>query len=259
MRGHAGEPTHVAVLATLGAPQRARRAGRRRRPSAAPPEPPPTPVATARATLIAARPFDDEAEAERWLARVDAEAEVGAAVAVLNRILHLHRTANADPFAREVARAQALVARVGLGAGEQVADGRWARALETPPPRPPRRSGALRPDERLSALLSGRDAALACEELTLRARGELDAGRHREAALQLDIALAAALRELAPWAPRSDLRTRIEELRDLRRGVRAAAAGALEGGLDDAAIAAVSHALGRLEAALRARSAVGPD
>jgi hypothetical protein len=259
VRGHAGEPTHVVVLATLGAPQRARLGRRRRRPAAAAPQPPPAPVATARATLIAARAFDDEDAAERWLAGVDAEAEAGAAVAVLNRVLHLQRTATADPFAREVAREQALVARVGLGAGEQVAEGRWRRALELPPPRPPRRSAALRPDERLSALLSGRDAALACEELTLRARGDLDAGRHREAALQLDIALAAALRELAPWAPRSDLRRRIDELRTLRPGVEAAAAAALEGGLDDAAIAAVTHALARLEAALRARSAVGSD
>jgi hypothetical protein len=93
----------------------------------------------------------------------------------------------------------------------------------------------------------------------LRARADLDAGRHREAALQLGIALAAALRELAPWAPRSDLRARLDELRDLRPGVAAAAAAALEGGLDDAATAAVAHALDRLEAALRARSAVGID
>jgi hypothetical protein len=214
---------------------------------------------TARATLIAAKPFDDEAQAERWLARVDAEAEVAAAVAVLNRMLHLHRTATADPFAREVAREQALVARVGLGAGEQVAEGRWARALEVPPPRPPRRSAALRPDERLAALLAGRDAALACEELVLRARADHAAGRDREAALQLGIALQAALRELAPWAPRADLRARLDELERLRPGVEAAAAAALEGGLDDGATATVEHALARLEAALRARSAVGAD
>jgi hypothetical protein len=247
------------VLTTLGAPQRARLGRRRRRPAPATPQPPPAPVATTRATLIAARPFDDSRQAERWLAGVDAEAEVAAAVAVLNRLLHLHRTATADPYAREVAREQALVARVGLGAGEQVAEGRWARALEVPPARPPRRSAALRPDERLAALLAGRDAALACEELVLRARADFAARRHREAALQLGIALDAALRELAPWAPRADLRVRLEELEGLRPGVEAAAAAALEGGLDDGATAAVEHALGRLEAALRARSAVGAD
>jgi hypothetical protein len=259
VRGHAGEPTHVAVLATIGAPQRARFGRRRRRPAPAVPQPPPAPVATARATLIAARAFDDGAEAERWLARIDPEAELAGAVAVLNRMLHLHRTATADPTVREVARGQALVARVGIGAGEQVAEGRWRRALEVPAPRPRRRSAALRPDERLAALLAGRDAALACEELTVRARADLDAGRHREAALQLGIALQAALRELAPWAPRADLRARIDELLALRPGVEAAAAAALEGGLDDDDAAAVAHALGRLEAALRARSALGFD
>jgi hypothetical protein len=259
VRGHAGEPTHVVVLATLGAPQRARLRRHRRRPSAVAPEPPPTPVATTRATLIAARPFDDGAQAERWLAAVDGEAEVASAIAVLNRLLHLHRTATADPTVLEVGRGQALVARVGLGAGEQVAEGRWARALELPPPRPPRRSAALPPDERLAALLAGRDAALACEELAVRARSDVAAGRRREAALQLSIALAAALRELAPWAPRADLSARLDELADLRPGVEAAAAAALEGGVDDAEATDVEHALGRLEAALRARSAVGSD
>ncbi|MEA2380599.1 MAG: hypothetical protein QOH72_570 [Solirubrobacteraceae bacterium] len=259
MRGHAGEPTHVVVLATLGAPQRTRLGRRRGRPSSAPPQPPPAPVATGRATLIAAQPFAGAGEAERWLERVDAESEIAAALAVLNHLLHLHRTATADAAVREVARGQALLARVGVGAGEQVAEGRWTRALDVPAPAPPRRSAALRSQERLSALLSGRDAALACEELALRARADLAGGRQREAALQLRIALAAALRELAPWAPRGDLRTRIDELRGLQPAVEAAAATALEGGLDDAALAAVEHALRRLEAALRARTTVGFD
>jgi hypothetical protein len=260
VRGHAGGPTHVVVLTTLGAPQRAR-LGRRRRRRAAPaaPQPAPTPVATARATLIAARPFDGDAEAERWLAHADAEAEVAAALAVLNRLLHLHRTATADPSVGEVARGQALVARVGVGAGEQVAEGRWTRALQVPAPAPRRRSAALRPDERLSALLAGRDAPLACEELALRARSDVAGDREREAALQLRIALAAALHELAPWAPRGDLRARLDELRALQPAVEAAAAAALQGGLDDVASAGVEHALGRLEAALRARTALGFD
>jgi hypothetical protein len=261
VRGHAGEATHVVVLATLGAPQRARlgRRRRRRRAANAAPQPPPAPVATARATLIGARPFDGLAEAERWLARVDPEAEVAAALAVLNQLLHLHRTATADATVREVARGQALVARVGVGAGEQVAEGRWAHAVAVPAPARRRRSAAMRPDERLSALLAGRDAALASEELAIRARSDLAGGRQREAALQLQVAFAAALRELAPWAARGDLRSRLDELRDLQPAVDAAAAAALEGGLHDAASADVEHALGRLEAALRARTALGFD
>jgi hypothetical protein len=216
-------------------------------------------VPTSRVTLIAARPFDGDDAAERWLASVDPEAEVAAAIAVLNRLLHLCRTATADPAVREVARAQALVARVGIGAGEQVADGRWTKALDVPRAgaRAPRRSAALRPEERFAALLGGRDAALACEELALRARMDLAAGRHREAALQLRVALAAALGELAPWSLRGDVGRRLSELRDLHPGAEAAAAAALEGGLDDATIATVERTLGRLEAALRARSALG--
>ena len=108
-------------------------------------------------------------------------------------------------------------------------------------------------------MLSGRDAALACEELALRARADLAAGRRREAALQLRVALAAALRELTPWAPRGDLARRIEELRRPQPAADAAAAAALEGGLDDVATGDARRVLGRLEAALRARSVVGFD
>ena len=81
----------------------------------------------------------------------------------------------------------------------------------------------LSPQERLAALLSGRDAALACEELTLRARGDLDHGRAREAALQLAIALDTALAELEAWREQGDMARRLEELDD-RRGAVAEAA-----------------------------------
>ena len=72
----------------------------------------------------------------------------------------------------------------GWGEGEQVADGRWLHARELPAraragaARARRdRSAALRPQERLAALLGGRSTALLCEELTLRARLDLDQGR----------------------------------------------------------------------------------
>jgi hypothetical protein len=261
VRGHAGEPTHVAVLATLGATRAPRRGRRRRaRPRPAAPQPEPAPVTTTRATLIAARPFDDERDAARWLDALDGEAEVERAVVVLNGLLHLQRTATGDDSVRGVRRAQALVARVGVGAGDEVADGRWSRAVEVPRPRrTERRGAALRPDERFAALLTGRDVALACEELTLRARSDLAAGRRREAALQLSIALSAALAELTPWAPRGDIAERLDELRELQPLAEAAAAAALEGGVDDQRTAGVERVLGRLEAALRARSVVGFD
>jgi len=227
------------VVSTLGAPERRWLRGRRRRPAA----PEPAPVTTGRVTLVTAQPFYDDEAAESWL-RAAGEDEVRAAVATLNRVLHMHRAATADPHVRELRREQAVVVRVGYGEGDQVAEGRWVKAVELPAVAPrTRRDAALRPQERLSALLGGRDAVLACEELALRARQDVDAGRRREAALQLDAALTVAL----------------PELRDLPGGVRDAARAALQGGVEDADAAAVRHALERLEAALRARTALGFD
>jgi hypothetical protein len=254
LRGHAGEPEHVLVTATLGAPQR-RLLGNRPRPAGTEP----SPVPTARATLVAASPFDGEQEAAAWL-RAAGEDEIDDAVAVLNRVLHLQRTAAFDAYVREVARGQALIARVGYGEGEQVAHGRWTQAVTHVTPRegrPTRHAAALRPQERLAALLGGRDAPLAAEELALRARQDLDAGRRREAALQLRIALEAALAELEPW--RDQLSERIADLRDARGVVGAAANAALQGGVDDATTAEVEAVLTRLESALRARVAAGLD
>ena len=259
LRGHAGEPSHILVLSTLGARQRRLLRGRRAKDAA--PEPEPEPVPTSRVTLIGAEPVAGEEAGRAWLAGADLEHELAGAVETLNGVLHAHRVAAADPHARDVAREQALVARVGLGDGEQVVHGRWAAARELPVPHGGRRSrsAALRPQERLAAILGTRDVALACEELTLRARLDVDRGRHREAAFQLRVALEAAIAELAPWADRPGMAERLEALHAERGAVGAAANAALQGGLDDAAIAGVTHALERIEAALRARSALGFD
>jgi hypothetical protein len=153
--------------------------------------------------------------------------------------------------------------RVGFGRGDHVADGRWDRARELPraPLRGPRggegRAHALRPQERLAALLGARDAGLACEELALRTRLDVDAERWREAALGLRIAFEAALAELEPWREASGLAPRLAELREHCAGVGAVANAALQGGLDDAQIAFVDTVLVRVEAALRARTAGG--
>ncbi len=80
----------------------------------------------------------------------------------------------------------------------------------------------------MAALLGGREVALACEELALRARGDLDHGRPREAALQLSVALEAALAELEGW--REQLGERLDELAGHRPAVAAAAQAALRAG-----------------------------
>jgi hypothetical protein len=249
----------VVVLATVGTQPRRRFAGRR--PKGVDPHPEPAPVPLARATVIeVGEPFVDEDAASRWLQGPGPEAEARAlrALAVLNGVLRAHRAAAADPYARDAGAEQAVVARLGYGAGEQVSEGRWARAVEVDlRPRRARRVAALRPQERLAALLAGRDRALACEELVLRARADLDEGRPREAALQVRVALEAALAELQRDASLEELADRLEDLRERRTAIGTAANEALEGELDTASAAAVAETVDRLEAALRARTAGG--
>ncbi len=246
------------VVATLGAPERRHlaagrlgRGARRRAPVA--PEPEPTAVTTGRATVIHAQPVAAE-EAEGWLAAAGL-ATAEEALLPLHRAVRSFRIASGDPRLREPGLRQVLVARAGYGAGEEVADGRWsaARPLPTVSEKRERRSSALRPQERLAALLGGRTHPLVCEDLALRARHDLDDGHEREAALQLRIALDAALGELPASAAAAALSARIEELRACRAGVHAAAEAAIAGSLSAADREAVAHALGRLEAALRAR------
>ncbi|HTR72391.1 MAG TPA: hypothetical protein VMG80_02250 [Solirubrobacteraceae bacterium] len=260
-----GKPERVIVLTTLGARQagssqgRLRRTGRRRR--EIPPEPEPEPVATTRATIVDAVPVAVERQARAWLSDVDPERDVPVAFAALNRLLHARRIAAADPYLREVSPSQALTIRAGFGDGEQVADGEWVHAVELPWSRVEvklrRRGAALRPDERLARLLAVREQPLVCEELALRARLDLDQGRLVHAAIELDRALAAALGELAD-EQRADLPLRVSELKSLHRDVAAAAQAALgPGPAEKVAEDTVRHALERLEAALRARSAAG--
>jgi hypothetical protein len=248
-----------------------RRAASRRR--AVPSHPEPVAIASARATIIDPVSLSAERQAEAWLADLDSEREISTAVAVLNRVLHAQRIAAADPYAREVSPAQAVVIRAGWGQGEQVADGRWLKAVELSwaAPRARRRrlkEAALRSQERLAGLLGARDHPLACEELALRARLDIDQGRFALAALELDHAYAAALAELGGESAR-DVAPRVAELERLRAAVAAqarAAVPSVQGPGGDAVNSqdaapdrvqedVIRHALERLEAALRARAA----
>jgi hypothetical protein len=262
-----GEAERVVVLATLPANRAAlspnagvlrRRAATRAR--AVEPEPEPTPVLTARATIVDPVSLSVERQARAWLSELDPEREVGAAFAALNRVLHAQRVASADPYAREVSPEQALTLRVGWGAGEQVADGRWLHAVELPWKRPlkrkHRRATTLRVDERLARLLGARERPLQCEEHTLRARLDLDQGRLAHGAAELQLAYTTALPELRE-ENRQDLAIRIAELEQLRGPVSAQARAALPGSSKAPDEEVVRSALERLEAALRARTAAG--
>jgi hypothetical protein len=264
--GESGAITHVVVLATLGAPERGRRASRSRpRGRAVASADAAAPVATGRAMIITtARPLGDADAARTWL-RTAGEAELADSLAVLGRVLQAQRIATADPYVAPVGRDALIGARVGFGSGTELAEGRFgeARELSAPgrtgvgPARPGglRRRRALVPAARLAGLLAGREAALACEELALRARLDLDGGRPREAALQLLVALDAALAELPADPHGPALSERIAELRGRREAVAAAAQAALSGAPSADAQATVADTVARLEAALRARAA----
>ena len=251
--GPDGAPQSVIALRTLGAPERRLLGGKRPRKVV---EAEPEPVPTSRVTVIAAEPFASVLEAEAWLAALKRdrgalaeEARLGAAE--LNRMLRAHRAAAADPWAAvEVSPAHALVVRVGYGIGDLVAEGRFDDALELPRTElaalsRARRGDTIGPGERLAALLSGRDELLACEELVLRARADLDAHRPREAALQARIALEAVLAEL-PGEIDPELAAGRTEIGD-------AANAALRGHPPEHLQRAVAHAVERMERALRRR------
>jgi hypothetical protein len=212
-------------------------------------------VATGRATVIdVSAPLGGAPEAAAWLTGAG-EDELSAGLAVLNLALHAFRLVTADPGMHVVERRQLLVARIGYGAGEQVADGLWTDAAELVLPSGRQtRSKVLHPQARLAAVLGGRESALACEELVLRARSDLDHGRDREAALQVLVALDAALAELAGTTSVADQGRRLDELRGQRDPVALAAQAALSGPLSPAHQETVAFTVGRIEAALRARA-----
>jgi hypothetical protein len=214
-------------------------------------------VTTGRATVIQAGALLTEADAAQWLGSAG-ESELEADLAALNRALHAFRLAAADPYQSPVGRHQLLVARLGYGRGEEVADGLWTAARELIlPERRQRRSRVLAPQARLAGLLGAREQPLAGEELALRARLDLNHGRSREAALQVLIALDATLAELSADPAASALESRLEELRELRDAIDEAGQAALGGPLGDADLETVEFALGRIEAAFRARTVAG--
>jgi hypothetical protein len=167
--------------------------------------------------------------------------------------------AAADPDARTLRVRDLTRATVAYGTGAEGAYGRWtsSRPVKVPADEPTKTRKAVRgstSDERLAELLSGRDAVLAAEVVALRARQDLAAGRVREAALGLRMALEAAIAELEPWRGAPQLDEAIAELRAARPQVADAAAAAVRGGLDDEQDAAVRAVLRTVAVALARRS-----
>jgi hypothetical protein len=208
--------------------------------------------------MVRPRPFTDSSAASAWLDRVGGDREMSAALVgetarVLNRALHAHRTAAGDPHVADVDPSRAVAVRFGFGSGEEVADGRWERAIELPEGerrRLLRRDyEALRPQERVAAVLGGRERVAAHEELLLRARGDLTSGRLATCALELAAGLEA-MRSLDPAD--GELAAR---LRDAEASAAEARRQVLGGALDeDLDREDLERALRAAEAAVRRRA-----
>jgi len=249
------------VVQTIAAPPRPSR--RRRRPRDSETAAPPAELPLSRATAIRAfEPYESPEEAAAWLATATRDenaidAAIDVAVALLNEALHAHAVAAADPHATTLTAERAVAIRLGYGSGDQIADGAFseAREVEVAAAGSPRRrrQEELRPQERVAAVLRERESFAVCEPLLLRARADIDAGRTREAALQLQIGVAALLAELPDALDDDDHRADLDSLRETRPTVESAAAEALAGALSEESESAVGDALQIGERILRRR------
>jgi hypothetical protein len=252
----------VLVVETIAAPPRPSRRRRRPRDAEAAAAPPEVPVA--RATAIRAfEPFEGSEDAAAWLAaasadEVELDRVVATGIALLNDALHAHAVAAADPFVAALAPERAVAVRIGYGSGEETAEGAYSEAREvdvqtTGASRRKRRQEDLRPQERVAAVLRGRERADACETLLLRARADLDAGRRREAALQLRVGVEALLAELPEALDDDNHRDDIEALKDRQPAIDAAADRALKDDLTSKTAKSLADALNLAERILRRR------
>ncbi len=256
------EGESVLVVKTLGAPPPPAR--RRRRPRKSEPGAEPAPLPLARVTAVRAfAPFAGEEEAARWLdaateAEDTADVLVGEGIGLLNRALHIHAVAGADPQGHELTPERAIGVRIGYGDGEEVADSRFTAARDVDvwasgASHRRRRQEDLRPQERVAAVLGGRERLDACETLLLRARADLDAGRDREAALQLRVGLEALLVEMKGALADPDHSEDMALLSGRRSEVGEAANTALAGDLSAEQTRQVGELLETCERVLRRR------
>jgi hypothetical protein len=254
----AREPERVLVVAVADAPPAPRRRLRRPRPQDIDPDAPPRALPLTTITVVRPEPLGDQVDAERWFAGVrddtdELEAELEAALKVLNRALHAHRTAALDPAVPDASPEHALAVRLGYGTGEGLSRGRWEEAVALPASARRGRGEALRPQERVAAVLGRRESVPPHEVLLLRARADLDAGRDREAALQLRVGLEGLLADLEGGSPKH-----VEEvaaLRERRSGTGQAANDALRGELTEQRKAELAETLHLCERLLRRRQA----
>jgi hypothetical protein len=257
-----GEQERVLVIETLGAPPPTGR--RRRKPRDAQADDTPAELPLTRVTVVRAfEPFADEATAKSWLeATGDNEETVdrllNEGLRDLNRALHAQAVAGGDPHPQAMALAGAAAARIGFGSGEQLADSLFTEARRVDPGLRPgsrrrQRDEELRPQQRVAAVLGGREHLDACETLLLRARADLDADRHREGALQLRVGLEALLVELRGALSDPGHEEDMATIDGRRQEVGELANAALQGDLDATQLQALEEIQAFCERVLRRR------
>jgi hypothetical protein len=261
-----GEREQVLVVETLGAPPPARR--RRRRPRNAEVGEPPPELPVARATVVLAfNEFEDERAAAAWLQETSADEGaidqlVERGIAELNQALHTQAVASGDPYPQTLTPARAVIVRVGYGNGEALADGAYSDAHQVDPGLGPvsrrqQRDEELRPQQRLAAVLGGREQLDACETLLLRARADLDGKREREAALQLRVGLEALLIELKGVLNDPGHDEDMAALGSRRHEAGELANAALQGNLSSEQLQSLGDLLALSERVLRRRRVLG--
>jgi hypothetical protein len=256
----------VLVFETLGAPPPGRRRRRRSREAEAGALPASLPLT--RATAVrASEPFGSEKDAARWLDQANGDDEksdglVAEGIGLFNQALHAHAVASGDPYVQALNPRLAVAVRLGYGSGEEVANGEFSAAREVdtaagPATRRQQRAEELRPQERLAAVLGGRERLNACETLLLRARADLDSGRTREAALQLRVGLEALLVELRGALSDSGHEEDMATIEARRHDIGALANAALQGDLSAEQLQTLEDTQALCERVLRRRRVLG--
>lgn len=234
-----------------------RRPGRRAGREAEQPEAVPLTRVT---VVLSDRPFENQERAARWMKQRanDAAARAGLlarAAAVVNRALHALAVSKQDPYVPQLSPAQALAARIGHGLGPELAEGNFTEALPIPTDSPSRRRriDEVAPQERLAAILGGREQPNCCETFLLRARVDFDAGRLREATLGLAAAVDSMLLELGGERTAPGQESDLSLLSAQRADLVVLADAARLGPLEPAAAARVDDLLALCERILRRR------
>jgi hypothetical protein len=222
--GDPGASPDVLVVRRLGAIRAGKRL-RKGKPVPLETEPQPEPLPLARLTLIKALPFETEEAAADWLGQVLDDEDIATALlrevtTTLNRAILAYRVSAPDAYAPDLSAGDALAVRFGYGTGQEVAEGRWTAASELPEGR--RRSlraeviDGVGAQERIAAVLGGRDDIAPQESLLVDAERAAAEGRRALAALTLGAAVDALERYGA--APEDDTSVVVARLRERALG-----------------------------------------